>query len=151
MDGSWAQHMDIAITTTPLTPSTPPTAQNVNSIPIISCNFTVNLCPNRRLRKETSPRRVFLSRNIYAASSQHGPGIYQRASHKHFHCHTHTVTSALHSTPQLYRTNSQGHYRMGPPGSPSMVLNLPQTSEFCQTEAEEGQERPDKSKRQNHH
>jgi hypothetical protein len=33
--------------------------------------------------------------NIYRASSQHGPGTYQRASDKHFHCHTHTITSAL--------------------------------------------------------
>lgn len=94
--------MDIAITTAPPTPPptsltslTPPTAQNVNSIHNIFCNFTVNLRPGRRLRQEARPGHVFCCENIYTASSQHGPGTYQRVSHKPFQCHTHTVTSTL--------------------------------------------------------
>lgn len=132
--GSWAQHLDIAITTTPTTPplpKTPPTVQNVNSILIIFCNFTVDLRPNRCSCQEARPRHVFLSRNIYVATNQHGPRTHQRASHKHFHYHTHTVTSALKvAYLQTYRTNHRSLYRRGPTGSPSTVLNLPQTSDF---------------------
>jgi hypothetical protein len=50
------------------------------------------------------------------------------------------------SVPPTYRTNRRSLYRKGPARSPPTVLILPQTSDYCQTEAEEGQERPNKSK-----
>jgi hypothetical protein len=95
------------------------------------CNFTVDLRPNRCLCHEARPRHVLLSRTIYVATTQHRPQTHQRASHQYFHCHTHTVTSALKvAYLQTYRTNHCSLYRRGPTGSPSTVLNLPQTSDF---------------------
>jgi hypothetical protein len=146
MVGSWAQHLDTAITTTP---KTPPTVQNVNSILIIFCNFTVDLRPNRFSCQEARQTRL-LSRNIYVATNQHGSRTHQRASHKHFYYHTHTVTSALKvAYLQTYRTNHRSLYRRGPTRSLFAVLSLLQTSDYCQTEAEEGQNRPNKSQIQN--
>lgn len=110
---------------------TPPTAQNVNPILTIFCNFTVDLRPNRCSCQETRPRDVLLSRNICVTTNQHGPRTHQRASHKHCHCHTHTVTSALKvACLHTYRTNHHSLNRRGPTGSPPTVLNLSQTSDF---------------------
>jgi hypothetical protein len=70
--GSWAQHLDIAITTptTPPLPKTPLTVQNVNSILTIFCSLTVDLGPNRWSCQEARPRHVFLSGKIYVATNQ---------------------------------------------------------------------------------
>ncbi|PYH90014.1 hypothetical protein BO71DRAFT_434249 [Aspergillus ellipticus CBS 707.79] len=53
-------------------------------------NTTTSKNTTNNFRAKRRARHIFLSRNIYAATNQHGSRTYQRASHKHFYYHTHT-------------------------------------------------------------